>query len=105
MSPIGVKLFGSCFNATTNALIPINVDRTESLVRTKKYESTIGLLADIEMLKNGDHFFGLFDSNLVRMIHKLRYPLFNHSHALGASTYNVHKRTVDSRMDNLPWGD
>jgi hypothetical protein len=37
-----------------------------------EYRSTLRLFAEIEMLVNGVHFFGLLNSNLVRMIHRLR---------------------------------
>lgn len=38
------------------------------------YRPTLRLLAEIDMLVNGVHFFGLLNSNLVRMVHRLRSP-------------------------------
>ena len=75
----------------------------ESNVRLANHANTMKLLADIEMLKRGDHFFGLFDSNLVRMVHYLRYPNLKNSHSLAVSTFKGNKRGIDKKMDDLPW--
>ena len=63
--------------------------------------SSYALLADIEMLRRGQHFFGLFDSNLVRMIHRLRYPLLNNSHALAVETYKDSKVGLNLNMEDI----
>ena len=63
--------------------------------------SSYALLADIEMLRRGQHFFGLFDSNLVRMIHRLRYPLLNNSHGLAVETYKDSRVGLNLNMEDI----
>lgn len=38
------------------------------------YNDTLKLISDIDMLQHGKVFLGLVESNLVRMIYRLRYP-------------------------------
>jgi len=38
------------------------------------YNDTMKLISDIEMLRRGKVLLGLVESNLVRMIYRLRYP-------------------------------
>ncbi len=56
------------------------------------------------MLRNGEHFIGLFDSNLVRMIHRLRFPdKLSKSHALATESYDEPgRRNMNSNMDLMP---
>ena len=63
--------------------------------------STYALLADIEMLRRGKHFFGLFDSNLVRMIHRIRFPVLNNSHCLNAETYHDGRVHINKNMEDI----
>jgi hypothetical protein len=39
------------------------------------YGHTLRLISEIEMLVHGDIFFGVLQSNLVRMVYRLRYPV------------------------------
>lgn len=41
--------------------------------RRSTYQSTMRLLAEIETMRAADHFFGIMNSNLVRMVTRLRY--------------------------------
>ncbi len=54
------------------------------------YSHAITLLADLELLRQSEHFFGFFDSNIARMVAKLRalYLPAEYTHALGSDAYN-----------------
>jgi hypothetical protein len=55
------------------------------------------LIAEIELLRNGKHFFGLLQSNLVRLVYRLGIP------ALIMHPYLKHlvDNDVNLRLDNL----
>ena len=69
--------------------------------RNSGQASTYALLADIEMLRRGKHFFGLFDSNLVRMIHRIRFPVLNNSHCLNAEIYHDGREHINKNMEDI----
>ena len=87
-----------CRNITTGHI------NTENPRKEHDHFSVLQLIAEIEMLRNGEHFIGLFDSNLVRMIHRLRFPdKLNTSHALAADTYEeASRRSMNSNMEFMP---
>jgi len=64
--------------------------------------SSYRLFMDIEFLRKARMFFGLFDSNLVRMIHRLRMPNWQMSRALATKTYSDDRKNLNSRLDDLP---
>ena len=65
--------------------------------RLHDHKSTLRLFAEIEMLAAGTHFFGVVNSNIVRMVHRLRYPdKQNTTHALGIPVQPF-------RWSNLDW--
>jgi hypothetical protein len=66
--------------------------------RRGTYRSTLRLFADIEMLMNGEHFFGLTKSNFVRMIMRIRPFDMNSSHALAEELTNA---DINVRLDHL----
>ena len=45
------------------------------------------------MLAHGDYFFGFLGSNLVRMIHRIRYPQLDKTIALAKELTDVDMRT------------
>lgn len=93
-----IQIFSSCINENDSTQI------LTSLVRRKRdVSAALELFADIEMLRHGVHFFGLFDSNLVRMIHRIRFPHLNFSHALAEETYTDSRRTLNQHMDDMLW--
>jgi hypothetical protein len=48
-------------------------------------------------------FVGLFDSNLVRMVHRLRGgPRWNNSFALATATYPDDRRDLNAHLDDIP---
>jgi hypothetical protein len=67
--------------------------------RKMDYRSTLRLFAEIEMLVNGVHFFGIMNSNLVRLIHRLRSPdRQKNTHGLA---YNLTEVDFRVRYDTL----
>lgn len=64
--------------------------------------SSYRLFMDIELLRKARMFFGLFDSNLVRMVHRLRMPNWQMSWALATETYADARKNLNSRLDDLP---
>ena len=96
----GIESYGLCFeNKFTN--------KDNINPRNQKNGGAIQAIVDIEMLRNGKEFFGLFDSNFVRMVHRLRYPHLNHSHALATETYPVgeDQRETNRNMFDFHWVD
>lgn len=65
--------------------------------RQNNVKYTLRLLADIQMLVQADHYFGLTKSNMVRMIYKLRSNLST-SHALAKHLTDM---DINTREDNL----
>ena len=61
---------------------------------------TLRLFADIDMLVQGEHFFGLLNSNLVRMIYRLRFPDVGTFHGLAQHITDLDFRT---RPDSLEY--
>lgn len=59
---------------------------------------TLRAFADIEMLVHGEYFFGLLSSNLVRMVHRLRYPVMDKTIPLAQQFTDGDSR---SRLDGL----
>mmetsp|Transcript_19904 Transcript_19904/g.28509 ORF Transcript_19904/g.28509 Transcript_19904/m.28509 type:complete len:394 (+) Transcript_19904:1226-2407(+) len=57
---------------------------------------------DIKLLRKGRLFFGLFDSNLVRLVHRLRWPNYQMSRALATSTYSDERAELNTHMDDIP---
>jgi len=97
------KIFSPCINmSSTNSHHQVTLLSDYTHIRRHGGpNSSYALLADIEMLRRGQHFFGLFDSNLVRMIHRLRYPLLNNSHALAVETYKDSKVGLNLNMEDI----
>ena len=94
-----VQVFSPCYNESNSSQLLVNLEVRRSFDTSAALE----LLADIEMLRRGHHFVGLFDSNLVRMVHRLRYPHLNYSHGLAEETYEDSRRTLNQHMDNIHW--
>ena len=92
----GIKTYGSCYDHETNKLLKNTINPREELQGV-----ALKVFADIEMLRKGKEFFGLFQSNLVRMIHRLRYPYLNHSHSLASETYSMDDANIRNVNDNL----
>jgi hypothetical protein len=64
--------------------------------------AALKLFADIQMLRHGSHFIGLFESNLVRVVHLLRYPHSLTSHALATEGSGDRNRVnANEHMDDL----
>ena len=62
----------------------------------------LALLAEVEMLRHGQEFVGLFESNLVRMIFLLRYPQNTHSHALAAEgSSDPSRQNMNSHLNDI----
>ena len=99
LSEQGIKTHGACFDG--------KVLRGNRNPRSEAHGGTIRLLADIEMLRKGNEFFGLFHSNLVRMVHRLRYPHLGQSHALATETYpqGSARQKINDNMFDIPWID
>eukprot|EP00597_Dinobryon_sp_UTEXLB2267_P000508 CAMPEP_0170059666 /NCGR_PEP_ID=MMETSP0019_2-20121128/1865_1 /TAXON_ID=98059 /ORGANISM="Dinobryon sp., Strain UTEXLB2267" /LENGTH=243 /DNA_ID=CAMNT_0010264987 /DNA_START=486 /DNA_END=1217 /DNA_ORIENTATION=+ len=99
------KIFSPCINVSSASSHPegplLTAENAANLRRHGGLTSTYALLADIEMLRRGQHFFGLFDSNLVRMIHRLRYPVLNNSHALAVETYKDSRVGLNLNMEDI----
>ncbi len=72
----------------SHTAVAMTGDENQDLVgefnpRRKDFRSTQRLFAEVLMLAGGQHFFGIMNSNLVRFIHRLRYPDHqNTSHGL-----------------------
>ena len=97
----GIKTHGACFNEKANKFL-----RDNHNPRNEAHGGTARLFADIEMLRKGKEFFGLFHSNLVRMVHRLRYPHLGHSHALALETFPPGpRRSINDNMFDIPWVD
>jgi hypothetical protein len=61
--------------------------------------ATLRLMADIDMLVHGAHFFGLMSSNLVRLVYRLRSPAGkNNTHGLA---YELTSQQHKYQYDNL----
>lgn len=71
------QVFSPCLTTISKSTVVVMVGK-----RNGGQQSAFALFADIEMLRRGAHFFGLFESNIVRMIHRLRFPLLSNSHPL-----------------------
>ena len=86
-------VFGPCLNSSNRLIYERRAKNSNT--------NTYALLADIEMLRGGAHFFGIFDSNLVRMVHRLRHPNLSSSHCLAAETYHDARRNINDNMRDL----
>lgn len=87
------KVFGPCLNSSNHLTYARRAKNSKT--------NTYALLADIEMLRGGEHFFGIFDSNLVRMVHRLRHPNLSSSHCLATETYRDSRRDINNNMRDL----
>ncbi len=74
--------------------------------RNGGYESTLELIADLQMLRKSEVFAGLIDSNIVRMVHRMR-PRGSRTYLLAAETYdNPEVRSFNQKRPYLlPWRD
>ena len=99
----GIESFGVCFDSNNKDLL----NKDNITPRNTKGGGALKVFADVEMLRNGKEFFGLFDSNLVRMVHRLRFPHLNRSHALATDTYPTgdYQRYTNENMFNIHWTD
>lgn len=69
-------------------------------------EDSLKVFADIQMLRHGAHFIGLFESNLVRLVHLIRYPHSLTSHALATEGSGDRKRVdLNQHMDDINYFD
>jgi hypothetical protein len=109
MKKHGVVTYSPCLNTRTgevHLLDPIRGPQRADLEETNGRDpiaaTTQRLLLDVEMLRKGHMFYGLFDSNLVRMVHRLRFPNFQMSFALAAETYPDDRKYINSHLDNIP---
>lgn len=78
-------MFGSCFHSDGKSVLPEKI-KTNWNPRPSdhgKNETTTQLLmADIDMLRKGSFLMGAILSNLVRMVHYLRYPHFEDTYTM-----------------------
>jgi hypothetical protein len=96
-----VSIYSRCLQNATGAVVNHNNDLGP---RLRTFSSSLEVFADLEMLRKGEHFIGLFSSNLVRMVHLLRYPNLLTSHGLAASVLTEPKRrTQNDHMDDLDY--
>jgi len=72
---------------------------------TVVHNSNKGLnqLAEVEMLRHGQEFIGLFESNLGRLVYSLRYPQIIHSHSLASEEKitDPSSQNVDNHINDL----
>jgi hypothetical protein len=79
-----IKVYSSCIKESTNQLIENHQNRSDRTQDT--FSHPIALLSDIEMLRKSSRFIGLFYSDFVRLIHRLRQPN-PYSYALAPESY------------------
>ena len=94
-----ITFHGSCIKDYSGREV---LKQDQVKVRTKDRSSALHALADVEMLRRGKHFIGLFESNYVRFVHLLRYPHSHTSHALAAEVHTEEaRRTINSHMHDI----
>ena len=69
------QVYSPCLTVNSNSATVVGK-------RNGGQQSAYALFADLEMLRRAEHFFGLFESNIVRMTHRLRFPVLSRSHPL-----------------------
>ena len=110
LAPPDIVIMSPCHKHLHPSVINLQNDgekhNSSSLVgdfnpRLGDYKSTLRLFAEIEMLAGGTHFFGIMNSNLVRMVHRLRYPdKQSTTHGLA---YNFTSSDFRCRYDTLEY--
>jgi hypothetical protein len=89
--PLNIEIHSSCnvqLASPPAAVVGADAENNETNNRfgtQRDYAGALKLLADVEMLRNGRHFFGLAESNVVRLARRLQPPGATF-HALGPQT-------------------
>jgi hypothetical protein len=93
------KIWGNKVEVRSTCFDPIEVTGDISSLlqsrrqvgRNDKPNHAISVFADIELLRKSEHFFGLFNSNIVRWVARLRSRHFSsdYTHALAVSVHNA----------------
>mmetsp|Transcript_19904 Transcript_19904/g.28510 ORF Transcript_19904/g.28510 Transcript_19904/m.28510 type:complete len:246 (+) Transcript_19904:458-1195(+) len=103
LQPLKVLTYSPCLNSLGEIclLAPLRGGQQLQDNTTDSAMPTYRLFMDIELLRKSRMFFGLFDSNLVRMVHRLRMPNWQMSRALATVTYTDSRKDLNSRLDDL----
>ena len=103
LSVLGVSTFSLCLNSSTgDVALTQPVRGPQAGDPDPAASSAFRFFFDIEMLRKSKLFFGLFDSNIARMVHRLRSPRWTASYAIATETYPDERRNLNHRLDDLP---